>query len=53
MTVELSPELEQIVKAKGASGIYPNASEFIREAIVRSLEWERLKKQKLDEAIPD
>ncbi|MGH7493319.1 MAG: ribbon-helix-helix domain-containing protein [bacterium] len=51
MTVELSPELEQIVKAKVASGIYPNVYEFIREAILRSLEWERLKKQKLDEAI--
>jgi antitoxin ParD1/3/4 len=51
VTIELSPELEQIVKAKVASGIYPNASEFVREAIVRSLEWERLKKQKLDEAI--
>jgi len=51
MTVELSPELEQIVKTKVASGIYPNAGEFIREAILRSLEWERLKKQKLDKAI--
>lgn len=51
MTIELTPELEQIVKAKIASGIYPNADEFIREAILRSLEWERMKKQKLDEAI--
>jgi len=51
VTIELSPELEQIVKAKVASGIYPNASDFIREAILGSLEWERLKKQKLDEAI--
>jgi antitoxin ParD1/3/4 len=51
MTIELSPELEQIVKAKVASGIYSNVHEFIREAILRSLEWERLKKQKLDEAI--
>jgi antitoxin ParD1/3/4 len=51
MTIELTPELEQIVKAKVASGIYPNADEFIRVAILRSLEWERVKKQKLDEAI--
>jgi len=51
MTVELSPELEQIVKAKVASGIYSNAYEFIREAILRFFEWERVKKQKLDEAI--
>jgi len=48
MTVELSPELEKIVNAKVASGIYPNAHEFIREAI---LQWERLKKNRLDEAI--
>jgi len=51
MAIELSPEVEQIVKAKVASGIYPNAGEFIRETIPRSLEWEQLKKQKLDEAI--
>lgn len=51
MTVELSPEIEQIVKSKIAAGIYPNAGEFIREAILQSLEWERLKKQKLDEAV--
>ncbi|MCI0691453.1 type II toxin-antitoxin system ParD family antitoxin [candidate division KSB1 bacterium] len=48
MTIELSPELEKIVNAKVASGIYPNAHEFIREAI---LQWERLKKSRLDEAI--
>ncbi|MGH7455954.1 MAG: ribbon-helix-helix domain-containing protein [bacterium] len=48
MTIELSPELEKIVNAKVASGIYPNAHEFIREAI---LQWERLKKSRLDDAI--
>jgi putative addiction module CopG family antidote len=51
MTIELSPELEQIVKAKAASGIYPTAHEFVREAILQSLELERRKKQELDEAI--
>ncbi len=48
MTIELSPELEKIVNAKVASGIYPNAHEFIREAI---LQWERLQKSRLDGAI--
>lgn len=51
MTIDLSPELEQIVKAKVASGIYPNAHEFIREAILQTLEWERQKKSRLEEAI--
>jgi antitoxin ParD1/3/4 len=51
MTIELSPELEQIVKAKVASGIYPNALEFIREAILQALESERQKRKRLDEAI--
>jgi len=33
MEIQLSPELEQIVKDKVASGMYPNANEFVREAI--------------------
>jgi Arc/MetJ-type ribon-helix-helix transcriptional regulator len=48
MTIELSSDLEQIVKAKVASGIYPNADEFIRPAI---LQCERLQKSRLDDAI--
>ncbi len=44
MTIELSPELEQIVKAKIASGNYSNAHEFIREAIFQDMEWEGLKR---------
>jgi len=51
MIIELSPELEQIVKAKVDTGTYPDASEFIRAAILQSVEQERLKKQRLNEAI--
>ncbi len=51
MTIDLSPELEQIVKAKVASGVYPKAHEFIREAILHAMEWERLKRARLDEAV--
>ena len=51
MIIELSPELEQIVRAKVASGIYPTADDFIRHTILQSIELERQKKQKLDEAI--
>ena len=51
MIIELSPDLEQIVKAKVDSGIYPTAYEFIRQAILQSIDLERQKKQKLDDAI--
>lgn len=51
MTIDLSPELEQIVQAKVASGIYSNAHEFVREAILQAMEWERLKRARLDEAV--
>lgn len=33
MNVSLTPELMQLVQSKVASGMYNNASEFIREAI--------------------
>lgn len=51
MEIQLSPELEQIIKAKVASGRYPNASEFIREAVLRTIEDDHLKLSKLNEAI--
>lgn len=51
MEIRLSPELEQIVNDKVASGLYPSASEFIREAILRVVEQDLLKRQKLNEAI--
>jgi antitoxin ParD1/3/4 len=37
MHVSLTPELENAVKAKVASGLYNNASEVIREALRQSL----------------
>ena len=51
MEIRLSPELEQIIKDKIASGRYPNASEFIREAILRSVEHDQLKLSKLNKAV--
>ena len=33
MHVSLTPELEEVVKSKVASGLYNNASEVIREAL--------------------
>lgn len=37
MHVSLTPELENAVKAKVATGLYNNASEVIREALRQSL----------------
>lgn len=37
MNVSLTPELENAVKAKIASGLYNNASEIVREALRESL----------------
>jgi antitoxin ParD1/3/4 len=51
MEIQLSPELEQIVMDKVASGMYPNANEFVREAILRAVERDQLKRQRLNEAI--
>jgi len=51
MEIQLSPEMEQIIEDKVASGRYPNASEFIREAILRAVERDQLKLSKLNEAV--
>lgn len=51
MEIQFSPELEQIIKDKIASGRYPNASEFIREAILRTVEHDQVKLSKLNEAV--
>ncbi|MGH7598442.1 MAG: ribbon-helix-helix domain-containing protein [bacterium] len=51
MEIQLSPELEQIVKDKVASGMYPDAYEFVREAILRTVERDYLKRKRLNEAI--
>jgi antitoxin ParD1/3/4 len=36
MHISLTPELENVVKSKVASGLYNNASEVIREALRQS-----------------
>ena len=41
MHISLTPELEDAVKAKVASGFYNNASEVVREALRQSLLRER------------
>ena len=40
MNISLTPELEQAVKEKVASGLYNNASEVVREALRNSLKTE-------------
>lgn len=40
MNISLTPELEKMVQAKVASGLYNNASEVIREALRTSLRQE-------------
>lgn len=37
MHISLTPELEQAIKAKVATGLYDNASEVIREALRQTL----------------
>ncbi len=41
MNISLTPELEEAVRSKVASGLYNNASEVIREALRLSLQRER------------
>ena len=41
MNISLTPELENAIKAKVASGLYNNASEIIREALRELLRRER------------
>lgn len=41
MNISLTPELDEAVKQKVASGLYNNASEVIREALRQSLLRER------------
>ncbi len=51
MKIELSPEVEQIIKDRVATGHYQNASEFIREAILKAVERDQLKLHQLNEEI--
>lgn len=50
MHVSLTPELENLVKEKVASGLYNNASEVIREALRKMHQYDELFYQfKLDQ----
>ncbi len=50
MNVSLTPELEQLVVAKVASGRYQSASEVLREALRLLEEQDRLREVRLGEA---
>lgn len=49
MNVNLTPQLEELVRAKVASGMYTSASEVVREALRLMDEQDRLRQAKLDE----
>ncbi len=51
MEITISSELEKIIEYKISSGGYQNASEFIREAILRAVEHDQLKLSKLNKAV--
>ncbi len=48
MNVNLTPELEEMVREKVSSGLYTSASEVIREALRLMEEQDRLREAKLD-----
>ena len=48
MNISLTPELEQMVNAKGASGMYHSASEVIREGLRLLIEQDELKKRRIE-----
>lgn len=49
MNVNLTPQLEELVRAKVNSGMYTSASEVVREALRLMDEQDRLRQAKLDE----
>ncbi len=48
MNVNLTPQLEELVRAKVASGMYTSASEVVREALRLMDEQDRLRAAKLE-----
>ena len=48
MNVNLTPELEAMVKQKVASGLYNSASEVVREALRLMEEQDRIREAKLE-----
>ena len=53
MNVNLTPQLEEMVRAKVASGMYSSASEVVREALRLMGEHDRLRAAKLDQLRED
>jgi antitoxin ParD1/3/4 len=49
MNVNLTPQLEEMVRAKVSSGLYTSASEVVREALRLMEEQDRLRQVKLEE----
>ena len=47
MNVNLTPQLEELVRSKVASGLYTSASEVVREALRLMEEQDRLREAKL------
>jgi len=53
MNVNLTPQLEDMVRQKVASGLYTSASEVVREALRLMDEKDRLRAVKLDQLRQD
>lgn len=49
MNVNLTPQLEELVRSKVSSGMYTSASEVVREALRLMDEHDRIRQAKLDE----
>lgn len=49
MNVNLTPQLEELVRSKVASGLYTSASEVVREALRLMDEQDRLRVAKLEQ----
>ena len=49
MNVNLTPQLEELVRAKVDSGMYTSASEVVREALRLMDEQDRLRQMKFDD----
>lgn len=53
MNVNLTPQLEELVRSKVASGMYTSASEVMREALRLMDEQDRLRAAKLEQLRED
>jgi antitoxin ParD1/3/4 len=53
MNVNLSPQLEELVRQKVASGLYTSASEVVREALRLMEEQDRIRAVKLEQLRQD